>query len=132
MVLHAGSGFLFGVVGFLAIFLLNQTDRIPQAMRPAFVCLFAVTFAVTAGVVWEIFEYAIDLIAPSLNMQTRESGVRDTMNDLIVDTVGAVVVAAMGWAYMRSGRYSFVAEAVRGFVRRNPRLFRRRHESQVE
>jgi hypothetical protein len=63
MVLHAGSGFLFGVVGFLTIFLLNETDRIPHGMRPAFVCLFAVTFSVTAGVVWEIFEYAMDLIA---------------------------------------------------------------------
>ena len=104
MVLHAGSGFLFGMVGFLAIFLLNQTDRIPQVMRPAFVCLFAATFAVTVGVVWEIFEYAMDLIAPSLNMQTGETGVHDTMHDLIVDTVGAVIVAAMGWAYMKSGR----------------------------
>ena len=132
MVLHAGSGFLFGMVGFLAIFLLNQTDRIPQGMRPAFVCLFAVTFAVTAGVVWEIFEYVMDLIAPSLNMQTGETGVHDTMNDLIVDTAGAVVVAAMGWAYMKSGRYSFIADAVRGFVRRNPGLFGQRQGSRVD
>jgi hypothetical protein len=132
MVLHAGSGFLFGMVGFLTIFLLNQSDRIPPGMRPAFVCLFAVTFAVTVGVVWEIFEYVMDLLAPSLNMQTGETGVHDTMNDLIVDTVGAVVVAAMGWAYMKSGRYSFIADAVHGFVRRNPQLFgrgsRRGHE----
>jgi hypothetical protein len=129
MALHAGSGFLVGMVGFLAIFLLNQSDRIPHGMRPAFVCLFAVTFSVTAGVVWEIFEYVMDLIAPSLNMQTGETGVHDTMNDLIVDTAGAVLVAAMGWAYMKSGRYSFIADAVRGFVRRNPRLFGQRGQS---
>jgi hypothetical protein len=132
MVLHAGSGFLFGVVGFLAIFLLNQTDRIPQEMRPAFVCLFAATFAVTAGVLWEVFEYAMDLIAPSLNMQTGETGVHDTMHDLIVDTLGAVIVAAMGWAYMKSGRYSFIADAVRGFVRRNPHLFARRQKPRAD
>jgi len=132
IVLHAGSGFLFGVVGFLAIFLLNESDRIPVGLRPAFVCLFAVTFAVTAGVVWEIFEYVMDLIAPSLNMQTGESGVRDTMHDLIVDTGGAIVVAAMGWAYMKAGHYSFIAHSVRGFVRRNPRLFGRRQGSPVD
>lgn len=124
MVLHAGSGFLFGMVGFLAIFLLNQSDRMPQGLRPAFISLFAVTFAVTVGVIWEIFEYIMDLIFPALNMQTTETGVHDTMNDLIVDTIGAVVVAAMGWAYMRRGRYSFIADAVHGFVRRNPRLLR--------
>ena len=123
MVLHAGSGFLFGVVGFLAIFLLNESDKIPVGLRPAFVCLFAVTFAVTAGVVWEILEYVMDLIAPSLNMQSGESGVHDTMHDLIVDSLGAMVVAAMGWAYMKAGHYSFIAHSVRGFVRRNPRLF---------
>lgn len=47
------------------------------------------------------------------------------MHDLIVDTIGAVVVACMGWVYMKSGRYSFLAYAVRGFVRRNPRFLRR-------
>lgn len=122
MVLHAGSGFLFGVVGFLTIFLLNQTDRIPRGIRPAFVCLFAFTFSVTAGVVWEIFEYVMDLIVPWLNMQTGESGVHDTMHDLIVDALGALVVSSMGWAYMKSGRYSFLADAVHGFIRRNPKL----------
>jgi hypothetical protein len=131
MVLHAGSGFLFGVVGFLAVFLLNQTERIPREMRPAFVCLFAVTFSVSAGVVWEIFEYVMDLIAPSLNMQSGETGVHDTMKDLIVDVLGALVVAAMGWGYMKSGRYSFIADAVRGFIRRNPRLFVRRGEGRA-
>jgi len=125
VVLHTSSGFLFGIVGFLAIFLLNQTDRIPKGTRPVFLCLFAVTFAVTAGTLWEIFEYAVDCAAPEINMQSRETGVVDTMHDLIVDTIGAVVVACMGWAYIRTGRYSFLADAVTSFVRRNPRLFRR-------
>lgn len=124
MVLHTSSGFLFGIVGFLAIFLLNQTDRIPKGTRPAFLAVFAVSFAVTAGVAWEIFEYIVDCIAPAVNMQSRETGVSDTMHDLIVDALGAVVVALMGWAYLKSGRYSFLADAVRSFIRRNPRFFR--------
>jgi hypothetical protein len=124
MVLHAGSGFLFGVVGFLAIFLLNHTDRIPKSMRPAFVCMFAVTFAVFIGVIWEIIEFIVDLIAPAINMQSNETGVRDTMHDLIVDTIGAIIVAAMGYAYTKTGRYSFIADAVQAFVRRNPRFFK--------
>lgn len=129
LVLHAGSGFLMGIVGFLAVFLLNQTDRIPKGMSPGFVCLFAVTFAVFIGVLWEIFEYVMDLLWPSLNMMSQETGVHDTMNDLIVDTIGAIAVASMGWAYMRTGRYSFIADAVRGFVKRNPRLFRTQRKS---
>ena len=126
VVLHTSSGFLFGIVGFLAVFLLNQSDRIPKGTKPLFVCMFAVTFAVTAGVVWEIFEFIVDSVAPAVNMQSRETGVVDTMYDLIVDTLGAIIVAALGWAYAKTGRYSFIADAVQSFVQRNPRLFGRR------
>ena len=125
-VLQAGSGFLLGIVGFIVLFLLNRTDRIPRGMTPGFVCFFAVTFSVFLGVLWEIFEYVVDRIAPAINMQSNETGVVDTMHDLIVDTLGAIVVAVMGWLYLKTGRYSFIADGVRGLVDRNPRLFRRR------
>lgn len=58
--LHTGSGFLLGMIGFLAIFLLNRTDRIPQGITPFFLCFFAVTFAVSLGVASEIFEFVVD------------------------------------------------------------------------
>jgi hypothetical protein len=125
VVLHTSSGFLLGIVGFVALFLLNGTDRLPKGMTPAFIAFFGVTFAVTLGVLWEIFEFAVDVAAPAVNMQSRETGVSDTMHDLIVDTIGAVIVAFMGYAYLRTGRYSFMADGVRGFVASNPRLFRR-------
>lgn len=125
VVLHTGSGFLLGIVGFVVLFLLNQTDRLPAGMRPSFVCFFGVTFAVTLGVLWEVFEYVVDELAPAINMQSRETGVADTMHDLIVDTLGAVVVAFMAYAYTKTGRYSFIGDGVRTFVGQNPRLFGR-------
>lgn len=124
VVLHTTSGFLLGIVGWITLFLLNQTNRIPQGMRPSFLCFFAVTFAVFLGVMWEIFEFVVDRIWPEVNMMSHETGVADTMHDLIVDTIGAVAVALMGYAYSRSGRYSFVVDAVRKFIEKNPRLFR--------
>jgi hypothetical protein len=122
VVLHTGSGFLLGIIGFIAMFLLNQTDRLPQGIRPGFVCFFGVTFAVFLGVLWEIFEFVVDRFTTA-NMQSQETGVVDTMQDLIVDTLGAVLVALMALAYFRTGRYSFVVDGVRGFLRKNPRLF---------
>lgn len=126
MVLHLSSGFLLGIVGFLVLFVLNSTDRLPKGIRPSFLCLFGVTFAVSVGVLWEIFEFAVDQTWPHINMQSTETGVVDTMHDLIVNTAGAVTVGAMGLAYFKSGRYSFVVDAVHAFVERNPRLFRKR------
>jgi hypothetical protein len=122
VVLHTSSGFLLGIVGFIMLFVLNQTDQLPQGIKPSFLCFFGITFAVTLGVVWEIFEFAVDRLWPVINMQSNETGVVDTMKDLIVDTVGAVVVAMMAYAYLKTGRYSFIADGVRGFLRKNPRL----------
>lgn len=127
-VLHTGSGFLLGVIGFVALFVLNRTDRIPREMTAGFICFFAVTFAVFLGVVWEVFEFVVDRFTAA-NMQSQETGVVDTMQDLIVDTLGAVVVALMGLAYSKSGRYSFLADGVRTFLQRNPRLFRRERDT---
>jgi hypothetical protein len=129
LVLHTASGFLLGIIGFLALFVLNQTDRLRPGMTPAFISFFGVTFAVTLGVAWEIFEFVADTVRPGLNMQSTETGVRDTMVDLIVDTAGAVAVALMGYAYLKRGRYSFIADGVRAFIRKNPRLLGRRPRS---
>jgi hypothetical protein len=126
MVLHLGSGFLLGIVGWVALFLLNQTDHVPRGMRPGFVCFFGVTFAVFVGVLWEAFEFLVDNLWPSVNMMSNETGVSDTMLDLMVDLVGATIVALMGYSYFKTGRFAFVIKAVRGFVHRNPRLFRKR------
>jgi hypothetical protein len=132
LVLHAASGFLLGIIGFVVLFVLNQTDRVRPAMKPGFIAFFGVTFAVTLGVAWEIFEYACDRMWPYLNMQSGETGVSDTMIDLTVDAIGAIVVAVMGYAYLKTGRYSFVADAVRKFIRKNPKLLGRQPVSPEE
>ena len=130
MVLHTASGFLLGIIGFITLYVLNGTDRLPHEMKPAFRCFFGFTFAVTLGVLWEIFEFAMDRLWPALDMQSTVigNGVVDTMKDLIVDTVGAMVVALMGYAYLKTGRYSFIGDGVRAFLRRNPRLLGRGHK----
>lgn len=56
-------------------------------------------------------------------MMSWETGGVDTIVDLIVDTLGAVIVGLMAWTYTRTGRYSFIADGVRKFIRKNPRLF---------
>lgn len=123
MMLHLGSGFLLGIVGWIVMFLLLQTDRLPRDVSPVLVWVFAVTFAVTIGVMWEVFEYFVDLNWPHINMMSNETGIHDTMHDLIAAFISAFIVGGMGYAYARSGRFSFLIDAVRRFTNRNPRLF---------
>lgn len=131
MVLHLGSGFLLGVVGWIVLFLLVQSDRLPCGTQPLLVWVFAVAFAVTLGVVWEIFEYIVDTLWPDINMMSQETGVNDTMHDLIVDMIGAMVVGFMGYLYQRTGKNTFLVVAVKSFMKLNPRLFKRRKNAKT-
>lgn len=122
-VLHIGSGFLLGILGFLLVYVLNEHENVNMHMRPRFVALFAFMFAVGMGAIWEIFEFAMDQLF-GLNMQ--KSGLIDTMWDLIVDTIGAASISLLGWGYLRkSGSSSFLERWIGAFVAANPRLFGR-------
>lgn len=120
-ILHVGSGFLLGILGFLLVYILNERADIELHMRPRFVALFAFMFSVGIGAIWEIFEFAMDQIF-GLNMQ--KSGLIDTMWDLIVDTIGAATIALLGWGYLRTaGTNSFLERWIAEFIRKNPQLF---------
>jgi len=125
--LHTSSGLLLGLVGFLLVYVLNENERVDVHMRPRFVALFAFLFAVAVGAVWEIFEFAMDRLLGA-NMQKPmlgdPSGLTDTMWDLIVDTLGAFAISALGWWYMRRGEGSFIEAWIRKFIAQNPRMFR--------
>lgn len=121
LVLHAGSGFLLGIVGFLLVFVLNQKEDIAVHLKPGFVALFAFVFSLGLGTLWEIFEFGMDQLF-GLNMQ--KSGLIDTMWDLIVDAGGALVIALLGYSYLKqTGVDSFLERWILQFIRANPRLF---------
>ncbi|MEA3323353.1 MAG: hypothetical protein U9Q12_03965, partial [Patescibacteria group bacterium] len=74
-----------------------------------FVALFAVCFSMAVAVVWEIFEYVMD-IGFGTNMQ--KSGLVDTMEDLIVATIGALIVGLLGYLYLKHGNNNMVGRMI--------------------
>jgi hypothetical protein len=128
--LHTGSGFLLGILGFLLVHILNEHERVELHMKPCFVAFFAFLFAGGLGAIWEIFEFAMDQIF-GMNMQ--KSGLVDTMWDLIVDTVGALVISILGWRSLRAGRRDwFLQRWIQDFVVKNPEVFRSKEEQEQE
>lgn len=125
--LHTSSGLLMGILGFLLVYVLNESERVDIHMRPRFVALFAFVFAVAVGTLWEIFEFAMDQFAGTTMQKPMlgdPSGLTDTMWDMIVNTLGALAISAMGWWYMIRREHSFIEVWIRKFIERNPRLFR--------
>lgn len=97
--LHTGSAFLLGILGFMLVYLINQKQLGATTLKPSFMALFSFSFAVSLGALWEIFEFAMDQIF-GMNMQ--KSGLVDTMWDLIVDVVGAAIIAILGYGYLKT------------------------------
>lgn len=118
--MHGSSAIGFGLIGFVIIFMMFQGDA--YAAPPYAVAMFAFCFALSVGALWEVFEFLMDR-SFGLNMQ--KSGLFDTMGDLAVDAVGALIGAGSGWVYLKfQGRRGPMA-LIEEFVRKNPRFFRR-------
>lgn len=103
--LHAMSGAMLGALGFILVDWLNKDKHVKLSMSPVFVSIFAFSFALAVGALWEIYEFSFDSIL-GLNMQkfrnedgtllVGKSALDDTMEDLIIDAVSAATVAVIG------------------------------------
>lgn len=109
-ILHICSGAMLGALGFSFVNILNKHEKVHVELSPIFVAIFAFGFAISLGVIWEIYEFLVDGLL-GLNMQkfALENGtellgraaVTDTMEDLIVDSIGAFVMSVIGYISLK-------------------------------
>lgn len=115
VILHAISGAMLGALGFVIVNFFNDSEKTSNHLSPILVTLFAFCFALTAGTVWEIYEFLADGILGT-NMQkfitadgtvlVGRDAVTDTMKDLIVDAVSSLVVCVFGYFTLRKNENS--------------------------
>jgi len=150
--LHTINGFLAAAVGFSLVMLLNDNERLTFDLSPFFLALVAFCFSMTIGVLWEFFEFGMDVFFHT-DMQkdtvihniytvlldvTRSNqvvavteiqdtavngksmgldgyldiGLIDTIKDLFVNFVGAVVFSVTGFFFAKSkGRQKTPAQS---------------------
>lgn len=110
MVLHSLSGVLFAAVGLglASVVLRNQPEGKRKVIASAMFTLF---FSLTVGYLWEIFEFTVDSIDPSMTTQgwadgilesypdgtylvssRRGTAILDTMGDMILHLAGSLVI----------------------------------------
>eukprot|EP00903_Cladosiphon_okamuranus_P003929 g3927.t1 len=96
--LHATSGLLLGILGFLLVYVLNESERIAIHMRPRFVALFAFAFAVSVGAIWEIFEFSMDQVFGTVMQKPMlgdPSGLMFVSGKIRLDIVALLVVLSL-------------------------------------
>lgn len=139
--LHTTNGFLCAAFGFSLVDILCRSKQEKFRLSPLYMALVAFCFSMTVGVVWEFFEYGMDVLFltdmqkdtvvhtlstvtldPTLSNQAivldgitetavngqplgvggyLDIGLHDTMEDLFVNFVGAVLFSVIGFFYIK-------------------------------
>lgn len=125
--LHTTSGIILGIIGFMFVYLLNKSYSNSITLSPFFVVMFAFCFAVTMGVFWEFFEYGADRILGT-NMQKfrfpelGQDGLVDTMSDLFVDALGALITSVIGYFYIQKKNDVLLKDYFRTWFRHSKKV----------
>lgn len=61
-ILHTLNGFLCGAIGFSLVEIMNGNKKLRFELSPLFMAVVAFCFSMTIGVVWEIFEFSMDML----------------------------------------------------------------------
>ena len=121
-ILHFFSSMMTGFFGLMVATILNRDRHVSMNLSPLFVCLFAFCFSVTIGSLWEIYEFLGDGLF-GLNMQkfmtaqgellVGHDALRDTMKDIIVDVLGALLASVIGMISIRRGTRWYIPTLTR-------------------
>lgn len=83
--LHTINGFICAGVGFGMVEIMNRNEKVRLSLSPLFVCLFSFCFSMTAGTVWEFFEFAADSFFG-----------KDMQKDTVVHTINSFLLSDSG------------------------------------
>lgn len=98
---HATSASIIAAIGYILVRAIDaHHDEIVLPRR--FFVVFVVSFVLAFGVLWELFEYGLDVLAATtgIEMPLAQHGLDDTVKDLVFNSIGALIVGLWGQAYL--------------------------------
>lgn len=116
--LHWFYGWAFAFLGYLIIQYISDKRGIKNEIF--IICLFSLCFSIAFWAMWEIYEFTYDTIT-NWNMQRTDQWrwVNDTMNDIIIETIAAIIVNVYIYAYLKNWKNNWVARLSKSFKKIN-------------
>ncbi len=100
--LHFGSIFGLSIGLYLVVYSWKRSNRVD--LGSGVLCFLVFSTAVAAGALWEIYEFWADIyLGPYMDFQMQASN-RDTMLDLLFNSLGAGLGATLGYQHLEHGR----------------------------
>lgn len=116
--MHTITGLVFGLCGMIFYYMLKPQRRLDKEECPI-VCLFSVSFAMLIAVLWEILEYVLNFILHNDAQKVAATGVNDTMLDIIVCLIGALVLCVPIVQYYHKSKTGFFMKLFQSFYDTN-------------
>lgn len=123
MALHLVSGLAASFGAFLFLYTLYVQGKLE--ITPLASAFFTFCVGLAVGSIWEIAEYAVDQL---LGFSSQNSDLQDTMQDLVFDALGALLVSIAGYFYLKreEPKRNPIKRLVANFEQHNPELFVKR------
>lgn len=121
-VMHTITGVVFGLCGLIVYYLLKPKEQSGmQVEKGEFwqAALFAAGIAAMIAIGWEIVEYCINLVLHNDPQHVLDTGVDDTMWDMIVCMVGAVLFWVPMRRYYTTGKTGLLMGVFESFRQSN-------------
>ena len=83
--LHTLNGFLAAAIGFSMVDILNKNEKFKFMLSPFFLSVVAFCFSMTIGVLWEFYEFGVDLF---LGFDTQKDTVLTSINSVLLNPDG--------------------------------------------
>lgn len=98
---HAMSASLIAAVGYTAARAVDlHSDKVYLPRQFAFIFILVTVLAF--GVLWELFEFGLDVIAErtAVTMPLAQHGLDNTVRDLVFNSMGGIIVGVFGQAHL--------------------------------
>ncbi len=105
IMLHFVSGILLGYVGLILLMWIDRENMIKGRIKFSVIVIFSFLVSVSGAVFWEITEFLSDTF---LGSNTQLGSLKDTMEDMIFGTLGAIVFVIYLWRTSRNKKRSAI------------------------
>lgn len=111
---HLLSGIAFTMLGSCLFYSLKGERTLAQNDGPLN-CCFSLSFSLAIAAIWEIIEYGINFILHNDPQKVLETGVGDTMQDIIACLLGSLLVVAFLIRFYKTGKACFFSRLIRSY-----------------
>lgn len=115
---HTLSGVFFALLGLGFYYVLKPIKKLERSDY-SIVSFFSVMFSLSIAVIWEIYEYTIDFLLHTDPQRVSTTGINDTMIDMIVCFIGALIMWLSIYLYYRRNKINFFMSVFENFFNIN-------------